>query len=134
MENSLKLFYLKNCPYCKKACVVCISNPIDVLTYLIPQYADMDPARVMGTGTLLDSARLKRFIADLFDVAPRSIEAVALGEHGFTAAVMWNSTISSLAILLIRISLKISPLTRNPVRKSLSSVPQVVVKLQWSTC
>jgi L-lactate dehydrogenase len=78
-------------PYCKKACVVCISNPIDVLTYLIPQYADMDPARVMGTGTLLDSARLKRFIADLFDVAPRSIEAVALGEHGFTAAVMWNS-------------------------------------------
>jgi L-lactate dehydrogenase len=45
----------------------------------------------MGTGTLLDSARLKRFIADLFDVAPRSIEAVALGEHGFTAAVMWNS-------------------------------------------
>ena len=78
-------------PYCKKACVVCISNPIDVLTYLIPQYADMSPERVMGTGTLLDSARLKRFIANLFDISPRSIEAYALGEHGFSAVVMWSS-------------------------------------------
>lgn len=77
--------------YCHDELIVCLSNPLDVLTYLLPGIAGVDPGRVVGTGTLLDSARLKRIIARIFEIDPNSVEAFVLGEHGASAVVPWST-------------------------------------------
>ncbi len=57
-------------------------NPVDLMTLVALRASGFDPARVLGTGTLLDSSRLRQALAAQLDVAPASIDALVLGEHG----------------------------------------------------
>jgi L-lactate dehydrogenase len=62
--------------------IVVVSNPVDVLTYVALKESGLPKHRVMGTGTTLDTARLKSHLADRLDVNSRDIDAYILGEHG----------------------------------------------------
>ena len=62
--------------------IVVVSNPVDVLTYVALKESGLPKHRVMGTGTTLDTARLKSHLADGLDVNSRDIDAYILGEHG----------------------------------------------------
>ena len=59
-----------------------ITNPVDAMTYLVKSISGLPDSKVMGTGTALDSARLRYFLADLIGVDARSLEAMCMGEHG----------------------------------------------------
>lgn len=67
------------------------SNPLDVITYLVSYYADYPYQKVIGTGTMLDTARLKTELVKKLAVAPDSITAYVLGEHGNSQFVAWNN-------------------------------------------
>ena len=58
------------------------SNPVDLMTVVALRHSGLPPARVIGTGTLLDTSRLQRALSLRLDVAPRSIDGYVLGEHG----------------------------------------------------
>lgn len=62
--------------------IVVVSNPVDVLTYVALKESGLPKHRVMGTGTTLDTARLKSHLADGLDVNSRDVDAYILGEHG----------------------------------------------------
>jgi L-lactate dehydrogenase len=62
--------------------IVVASNPVDAMTQIAQEASGLPPARVIGTGTLLDSARFRQRIARQLDVAPSTVEALVLGEHG----------------------------------------------------
>ena len=62
--------------------VLIVSNPVDILTYHATQLAPFKPGQVFGSGTLLDTARFRFYLSELFSVNPRSIHAYILGEHG----------------------------------------------------
>lgn len=62
--------------------LVVASNPADLMSLLAYQCAGLASSRVIGTGTLLDSSRLRQALAEALAVAPASIEAMVLGEHG----------------------------------------------------
>lgn len=62
--------------------LVIISNPVDVLTWHAIRLSGFDPSRVMGTGTLVDSARFRDMVSDQIGIHPADIRAYALGEHG----------------------------------------------------
>jgi L-lactate dehydrogenase len=64
------------------AFIIMIANPADVLTYQAAIHGAFPPERVIGTGTLLDSTRLRSLLADRLDVNPRQVFAYMLGEHG----------------------------------------------------
>lgn len=68
------------------------SNPVDILTYATYKYSGADVARVIGTGTTLDSSRFKKEIANLVGIDPRSVDAYILGEHGDTEFPVWSHT------------------------------------------
>jgi len=70
-----------------------VANPVDVLTYRAIQVSGLDPARVIGTGTLIDSARYRKLIAKHTGVHPLDIRAYIIGEHGDTQ-VLANSIAS----------------------------------------
>ena len=71
--------------------VVVVSNPVDVLTQRLTKVSGLPAARVIGTGTMLDTARLKQIIGHLIHVDPHSIHAHVVGEHGDSEVVLWTA-------------------------------------------
>jgi L-lactate dehydrogenase len=71
--------------------LVIVSNPVDLLTQLAVEQSGLPPARVFGTGTLLDTARLRHAIGRELAIDPRSVHAQVLGEHGDSSVVAWSS-------------------------------------------
>jgi L-lactate dehydrogenase len=71
--------------------VVVVTNPVDVLTYVIAESSGLPPERVMGTGTMLDTARLRQALGQELRVDPHSVHAQVVGEHGDSEVVLWSS-------------------------------------------
>jgi L-lactate dehydrogenase len=70
--------------------LVVATNPVDVLTYAAYKLSGFPPHRVIGSGTVLDSARLQTELGALFGVSPRSVGAFVIGEHGDSEVVPWS--------------------------------------------
>lgn len=68
-----------------------ISNPVDAITNLYQQLTGLPKEHVLGTGTLLDTARMKKVVAHKFNVDPRSVSGFALGEHGNSQFTAWST-------------------------------------------
>lgn len=87
---------VKSCP---DALYVFVSNPVDILTYAFIRFSGLPENRVIGSGTLLDSARLRTRIAENLSINQRDVHAFVLGEHGDSSFVPWSTVrISSLGI------------------------------------
>lgn len=71
--------------------VVVVSNPVDVLTWQFQQASGLPPERVIGTGTMLDTARLRQVLGRELHMDPRSVHAQVVGEHGDSEVVLWSS-------------------------------------------
>ncbi|WP_160693466.1 L-lactate dehydrogenase [Clostridium sp. C2-6-12] len=69
---------------------IVISNPVDMIAYHVYQISGLPKSHIIGTGTSVDSARLKNFIGDLLNVDPRSVQAYSMGEHGDSQMVPWS--------------------------------------------
>ncbi len=73
------------------ALLLVVSNPVDVLTRAALTASGLDPARVIGTGTVLDSSRLRTVLAERCRVAVQNVHAYVLGEHGDSEVALWSS-------------------------------------------
>lgn len=71
--------------------IVAITNPVDVITSLYQSITGLPKKHVIGTGTLLDSARMKRAVAAKLHVDPRSVAGYNLGEHGNSQFTAWST-------------------------------------------
>ena len=71
--------------------LIIVANPVDVLTQLYLQATGFDTRKVIGTGTMLDTARLREMIAGKLRVNVKSIHANVIGEHGDSEVVLWSS-------------------------------------------
>lgn len=70
---------------------IAISNPVDIIAHYIYKLSGLPKNQVIGTGTAIDSSRLRNFIADLAGVDPRSVNAYSMGEHGDSQMVPWST-------------------------------------------
>ena len=66
------------------------SNPVDLMTYVVAEVSGMPKSRVIGSGTVLDTARLRYLIADYLEVSSKNVHAYILGEHGDSSLVPWE--------------------------------------------
>ncbi|KAF3040043.1 hypothetical protein E8E12_000995 [Didymella heteroderae] len=78
-------------PFRRDTILLIVTNPVDLLTSLAQRLSGLPSAQVIGTGTLLDSVWLRGILADKYDVAASSIDAMVLGEHCGTRFVCWPS-------------------------------------------
>lgn len=67
------------------------TNPLDVMTYLTWRYSGFDHSRVIGSGTSLDTARLRYLIGDRLNINPKNVHAYVIGEHGDSEFVPWSN-------------------------------------------
>ena len=72
------------CPGSPGAVVIVVTNPLDEMTFLFREVSGFPSERVMGQAGMLDTARLKHFVAEEFGVSPLEVEAITLGSHGET--------------------------------------------------
>ena len=68
-----------------------VSNPVDVLTRVAQMHAGLPEGRVFGSGTVLDTARLRYLLGEHLDVDHRSVHAFIVGEHGDSEIALWSS-------------------------------------------
>jgi L-lactate dehydrogenase len=81
------------------AILVVATNPVDVLTYICQELSSRSNRRILGTGTLLDTARFRALLGRHYGVDPRSVHAYILGEHGDSEVPIWsNATIGGQSI------------------------------------
>ncbi len=66
------------------------TNPVDIMTRVTHKLSGMDSSQVLGTGTALDTARLRYLLGDYFSVDPRNVHAYVIGEHGDSEFVPWS--------------------------------------------
>lgn len=67
-----------------------VTNPMDVLTYFALKFSGLPAERVIGSGTVLDSARLQQRTASYLNVNPKSVHAYQVGEHGDSEVTLWS--------------------------------------------
>jgi len=67
------------------------TNPVDVMTHLTWKYSGLDSKKVIGSGTSLDTSRLRYLIAEKIDVNPENVHAYVIGEHGDSEFVPWSN-------------------------------------------
>jgi L-lactate dehydrogenase len=75
---------------CPDAILVIATNPVDILTAISAKLAALPAGRVIGSGTILDTARFRYLLGEYYRVDPRSVHAYIVGEHGDTELALWS--------------------------------------------
>lgn len=114
-----------------------ITNPVDAMTYLVKSISGLPDSKVMGTGTALDSARLRYFLADLIGVDARSLEAMCMGgTWRFTNDSLEpsNSSAQSVFIDILRDSPeRFRYVELDSIRKEITKIAYQIVKQKGAT-
>ncbi len=77
--------------YCPDAILLIVSNPVDIMTYATLKISGFPSSRVIGSGTVLDTARLRSLLAKKLDIDARSVHAYIIGEHGDSELPIWST-------------------------------------------
>jgi L-lactate dehydrogenase len=72
--------------------IIVVSNPCDVLTYMVVKWSGLPTNRVLGSGTVLDSARFRTLLSHKLDIDVRNVHGYIIGEHGDTQLPAWSAT------------------------------------------
>ncbi len=71
--------------------IIVATNPLDVMTYITLKYSNLSPTKVIGTGTTLDTARLRYILSEKIGISTNNIEAYVIGEHGDSEFIPWSN-------------------------------------------
>ena len=76
--------------YAPDATYIIVSNPVDILTYVFLKTSDLPESKIIGTGTILDTSRLRARISEYYSINQQNVHAYVFGEHGDTSFVPWS--------------------------------------------
>ncbi len=88
--NILKSITPSIVKYAPNALYVIVANPVDVMTYVFTKLSGLPERQILGSGTILDTARLRYDLSDHFHIAQNNIHAYVFGEHGDTSFIPWS--------------------------------------------
>lgn len=76
--------------YAPEATYIIVSNPVDILTYTFCKKSDLPESRIIGSGTILDTARLRARLAEYYSINQSNVHAYVFGEHGDSSFIPWS--------------------------------------------
>jgi L-lactate dehydrogenase len=77
--------------FAPEALLLVVSNPVDVITQVVTRVSGINPAKVIGSGTILDTARFRSLLGEHLGVAAVSVHGYVIGEHGDSEVLVWSS-------------------------------------------
>ena len=125
--------------YAPRAVYLIVSNPVDVLTYIFHKITDIPRNHILGSGTILDTSRLRSYLANHFDISQQNIHAHVFGEHGDSSFIPWSlATVSTVNVekyadLVTRAGSDIPPLSREATEKYVRSSGAEIIKRKGAT-
>jgi L-lactate dehydrogenase len=93
LERNAQVFadvFPKICQNAPDAILLIATNPVDVMTQVATRLSGLPPERVIGSGTILDTARFRALLGEYLGVSPQSVHAYVLGEHGDSEVLVWS--------------------------------------------
>mgnify|MGYP004728255473 FL=1 len=85
--------------YAPDAIYIIVSNPVDILAYVFHKVSGLPESHIIGSGTILDTARLRARIAEYYNINQQNVQAYVFGEHGDSSFVPWSTaTISTIPV------------------------------------
>lgn len=78
--------------YCPNAAYIIVSNPVDILTYAFIKFSGLPSSQIIGSGTMLDTARLRALVSHRLSISAKNIHAYVFGEHGDSSVFPWSVT------------------------------------------
>lgn len=120
----------------KKVILIIVTNPLDIMVMLATQLSGLPSSRVIGTGTMLDSARFKSILSRHLGVSAHSINSYVVGEHGDSSVLNWSSvTVGNLPLddFSEQTDLIISPSTRKTVEYRVHNAAYEIIKGRGAT-
>lgn len=88
--NIMKMIAPQITQYAPNATYIIVSNPVDILTYAFIKLSGIPEVRVIGSGTILDTSRLRARLSEYFRISQSNVHAYVFGEHGDTSFVPWS--------------------------------------------
>ena len=88
--NILKSITPEIVKYAPNALYIIVSNPVDVMTYVFTKISGLPENQIIGSGTILDTARLRCGLSEHYSIAQKNIHAYVFGEHGDTSFIPWS--------------------------------------------
>ena len=88
--NIIKSIIPQITTYAPNATYIIVSNPVDILTYVWCKCSDIPENRIIGSGTVLDTARLRARISEYYSISQHNVHAYVFGEHGDSSFVPWS--------------------------------------------
>ena len=76
--------------YAPKAKYIIVSNPVDILTYTFCKCSDIPQRRIIGSGTILDTSRLRARLSEYYSINQKNVHAYVMGEHGDSSFIPWS--------------------------------------------
>ena len=121
--------------YAPDAIYLIVSNPVDVLTYVFHKITNIPANRIIGSGTILDTSRVRSYLAKHFDISQQNIHTHVLGEHGDSSFIPWSQAsvstvdIEKYAELVKAHGVDVPPLDREAVEEHVrSSGAQIIAR------
>lgn len=112
------------------------TNPVDIMAHVTQALSGMDHRRVVGTGTALDTARLRYMLGDYFGVDPRNVHAYVMGEHGDSEFVPWSQAmLATKPVLTIceQNNERFSPEDMHRISEDVRNAAQKIISAKRST-
>ncbi len=98
--NILKSIIPQITAHAPDATYIIVSNPVDILTYTFCKCSNIPEDRIIGSGTILDTARLRSRISEYYNISQQNVHAYVLGEHGDSSMIPWSTAnISNVPVL-----------------------------------
>jgi L-lactate dehydrogenase len=115
---------------------IVVSNPVDMIAHYIYKLSGLPKNQVIGTGTALDSARLKHFIGELFNVDPRSVQGYTMGEHGDSQMCPWSHVMVGGKRIndILEDNAEFSDINLDDIVKKVTKVGFEILNVKGSTC
>ena len=120
----------------KNVKIIILTNPLDVMVMLAHKLSKLPAGRVIGTGTMLDSARLRTILSRQFSISTQSINAYVLGEHGDSSVVNWTSaTVGALQLddFCRQIKISLPQTTRNTIEHRVRNAAYEIIRGRGAT-
>ena len=112
------------------------TNPVDIMTKITLELSGFNPSRVIGSGTTLDTARLRYLLGDYFSIDPRNVHAYVIGEHGDSEIVPWSQayiTTKKVYDIIDSSNGRFSFEELNKISKSVTGAAQEIIKAKQAT-
>lgn len=122
--------------YTSEALLLVVTNPVDIMTYAVVKHSGLPPHQVIGSGTVLDSARFRYLLSQHCTIDTHNVHAYVIGEHGDSEVLLWSQVRmagTSLELFCAHCAIGCAPLDKTEITKAVKNSAYHIIEAKGST-